>query len=242
MHLCLGRGTRDDGVWRPLTRGQAWRVGASAAAFAILVALGTWQLHRLTWKRGILERIAAAEAGPPVPLGASPAPFTKVFAEGTYRAGASVLYGSDVRDTAAGPRLGAFLVTPLARNGMPDVLVQRGWVPTDPVPPDTAAGRVSVEGYVRGGDSGGWFSAPDDPDHRRFYTLNPRAIAAAVGVTDPADIILVAIGPAGAPPIPAETLPRPPNDHLGYALTWYGLAACVVVVSALSLRSHRRTA
>ncbi|HEX3350753.1 MAG TPA: SURF1 family cytochrome oxidase biogenesis protein, partial [Acetobacteraceae bacterium] len=37
-------------------------------------------------------------------------------------------------------------------------------------------------------------------------------------------------------PDPAQSLPRPPNDHLSYALTWYGLAATLLVVFLLYAR------
>jgi surfeit locus 1 family protein len=41
---------------------------------------------------------------------------------------------------------------------------------------------------------------------------------------------LVLLGQAGSLPEPAQTLPRPRNNHLGYAITWYGLAASLVGV------------
>ena len=37
-----------------------------AAAIAVLIALGVWQLHRATWKQGLLARYAAAETMPPI--------------------------------------------------------------------------------------------------------------------------------------------------------------------------------
>ncbi len=67
---------------------------------------------------------------------------------------------------------------------------------------------------------------------RQFYTLDPKAIGAALGVPDPAPFTLVALGPSTAEtyPAPAQHLPRPPNNHLSYAITWYGLAVALVVI------------
>ncbi len=48
---------------------------------AVLLGLGTWQVQRLHWKRGLLAQIARAEAAPAVPLPANPEPFTKVQAD-----------------------------------------------------------------------------------------------------------------------------------------------------------------
>ena len=41
-------------------------------------------------------------------------------------------------------------------------------------------------------------------------------------------------------PEPASALPRPPNDHLNYALTWFGLAASLVAVFGAYVRKVLR--
>ena len=41
---------------------------------------------------------------------------------------------------------------------------------------------------------------------------------------------LVALGQAEGLPQPARALPRPSNNHLGYVITWYGLAVALVGV------------
>ncbi|HEY0648008.1 SURF1 family cytochrome oxidase biogenesis protein, partial [Phenylobacterium sp.] len=42
---------------------------ATAIALAILLALGTWQVQRLQWKRHLLGQIAALQAAPAQPIG-----------------------------------------------------------------------------------------------------------------------------------------------------------------------------
>ena len=68
--------------------------------------------------------------------------------------------------------------------------------------------------------------------HRRFYALDPGVIAAALGLKTVAPFTLIAMGPVefGHYPAPAIHLPRPPNDHFQYALTWFGLAGALVLV------------
>jgi surfeit locus 1 family protein len=216
----------------------------SFAMVVVLLGLGTWQVHRLAWKQAILAQIAQAEAAPPLPLSAppaalTPAPFTKIAVAGRLLHDKSALYGADVRDTRAGPELGAELIEPLQRDGAVPILVERGWVPlkrTRPVAmPD---GTVTVAGFVYPAVTPGLFSAHDDVPGRHFYTLDPAAIGAALGLDHVAPFILVAIGtpPAEGLPIPAEHLPRPPNNHLQYAITWYGLAAALVVIFAVWAR------
>ena len=41
---------------------------AVAIAFAILIALGSWQLQRLAWKQNVLTQIEALQAAPAQPL------------------------------------------------------------------------------------------------------------------------------------------------------------------------------
>ena len=167
----------------------------------------------------------------------SPRAFAKVYADGTFRPVAA-LYGSEVRDTATGPVIGAYLIEPLDRPGAPTILVNRGWVPTNGAVPPVAATTAHVEGYIRTPDAAGLFSARDSPDKRRFFTLDPAAIAPALGVADPAPYTLVQLGTPrpGVYPQPADSLPRPPNDHLSYAFTWFGLAAVALVISLLQFR------
>jgi surfeit locus 1 family protein len=42
--------------------------------------------------------------------------------------------------------------------------------------------------------------------------------------------------PAAGHPDPAKRLPRPPNNHLQYAVTWYGLAVGLLVIFAAYVR------
>ncbi len=207
----------------------------TAIMLAVLLGLGTWQVRRLHWKEAVLAQIARAEAAPAEPLTAEaePEPYAKVQATGRLRDDLSASYGADVRDTPTGTLLGTQLIVPLERADGDTILVDRGWVP------DTRSramalpkGDVTVEGYIHPGDSPGMFSAPDSPATREFYTLDPTAIGAALGLHHVAPFVLVSMGPAPPEryPDPAKHLPRPPNNHLSYAITWYGLAAALVVI------------
>lgn len=232
---------------------------STAVMVAIMLALGIWQVQRLAWKRDLLARIDAAEAAPPVPLppdAISVREFAKVSATGTFQAARHALYGVDVRQTRAGQALGARLIVPLDRPGGLPLLVDLGWVPTDRPLPAPPAGPVSVTGYLRTPDHAGSFAAADDAGKARFFTLDPAAIGRALGLEGVAPFVLVALGPAraagqrdgqpdGPPdgalyPDPARALPRPPNDHLQYAITWFGLAIVLMAVFAAYVRKARR--
>ncbi len=203
---------------------------ATAIALAILIALGVWQLKRLAWKQGLLAQIDAAETAPPQPLTtATPPLFTRVTARGTLAGAPTALYGVDVQNE----HLGAQLVERLDREGAPPLVVVLGWVATEAAHAATiVSGPATITGYVRLPEQPNWLSAADDPAGRHFYTLNPKTIGATIGAPDAAPFVLVALGKPGAwgQPVPAALLPRPINNHLNYALTWFGLAASLAGV------------
>ncbi len=204
----------------------------------VLVGLGTWQMQRLAWKQDILDTVAAAEAQPAALLENTYTPFAKVHAEGRFRPDLVAALGAELRGTQPGVRMLAVL----ERVEAPPVLVDLGFAPLPPGA-DVASllsylphGYVRVTGYLRPADAIGYFAAADDAAARRFYTFNPVAIGAALDVPGVASFALVRLGEESAYPIPAQHLPRPANNHLSYALTWYGLAITLLVVFLLWAR------
>jgi surfeit locus 1 family protein len=236
----------------------------TAVMLLVLLGLGSWQVKRLFWKQALLTQIAQAEAAQPVPLAriepkGTPSPFMKISATGTFLPDETALYGAEVRDVApgpttaspttagpamAGPAMGAQLIEPMREVNGELILVDRGWVPISRTGPlDQPTGEVTVSGYVRLGDTQHWYSAADDPASRQFYTLDPHAIGAALGLADIRPFVLVALAAGTGPglivdhwPDPARHLPRPPNNHLVYAITWYGLAVALLAIFTMWAR------
>ncbi|MBO0710726.1 MAG: SURF1 family protein [Acetobacteraceae bacterium] len=209
---------------------------ATLAMLSVLIGLGVWQVHRLAWKTALLAAIDRAQSAAPGPLEAGTADFAKVRVEGTLAGDSRATYGVAVRDGPSGPEMGGDLLVAMIRPADRPVLVDLGWVPAHPTEPLVLpAGAVSVVGYVRPAERPGLFSLTDDVAGHHFYTLDPARIGAALGRPDLAPLTVVALGPqsVGGYPVPARDLPRPPNNHLSYALTWFGLAAALIGVFGL---------
>ncbi|MEI6160352.1 MAG: SURF1 family protein [Roseococcus sp.] len=203
---------------------------------ALLLGLGSWQVQRLAWKEGLLAELAAAQARPPIEAPTNPLPFAHVTANGRFRPGAEALLGLEVR----GPVLGGSLIAVLDRPGAPPLLVERGWVPLEGGQITRPEGEVTVTGYARFADRRSFLAARDDPAGRRFYSFDPRPIAQSLGVPEALPYALTSVVPApplgpsglGSTPAPqrgpvpdaAHGFPSPGNPHLGYAITWFGLA------------------
>jgi len=232
-----------------------WPSLMTAGMLIVLLGLGGWQVKRLFWKQDLLAQIARAESAAPVPLGqietgaaATPSPFMKVSVTGSFLPDETALYGAEVRDIPSGPAMGARMIEPLRETNGELILVDRGWIPLSrPGPLDQPSGVVTVSGYVRFGDTRGWFSATDDPAARRFFTLDPKAIGNAIGQPEIRPFLLVVLAAEAGRgaivdhwPDPARHLPRPPNNHLSYAITWYGLAVALLAIFIVWARKGSR--
>jgi surfeit locus 1 family protein len=143
----------------------------------------------------------------------------------------SYLFGSD---TEGNP--GYHVITPFhAINGM-TFLVDRGYVTAgkrDPAtrPEGQVRGEQTVVGLLRTEESAGLFTPPPDLAHRIWYVRDAQAIARADGLRlhDDAGIIDADATPTpGGWPKGGQTIIDIPNNHLSYALTWFGLALVLV--------------
>jgi len=221
-----------------------WPTLIALPALAVLVALGTWQVERLHWKESLnatlAERLGAPAVTPEaLPAGLAEAEFRRVRLDGRFR---------HDRELFLGPRtlrgeVGMHVVTPFERTAGGIVLVDRGFVPNARRAPATRAegqvdGTVTVEGVVRLPGRRGAFTPDDDPRANQWFTVDPPAMAAAAGVGAVAPWYVEA-GPASNPgglPVGGQTVAMLPNNHLQYAMTWYGLAVALVVIYVLSSR------
>ena len=236
-------------------RGLRFPVGLTisvAVALAILVSLGTWQVQRLHWKQALLARVAALQAAPARPIdGVLTAvaagvngDFTRVRLTCPGLAKAPVVELYFVHDGGAGARLISACRIDSPRYA--SVLVDRGFVadtvsarpPIDPA--DTAP--AEVVGVLRMPERGNLFSPPSTPGH--WYVRDVPAMAAALKAPRPAPLTLMAETPTN-PEFPAlvpVAVPVDiPNNHLSYALTWYGLAAALLGVYAAMLFRKRNS-
>jgi surfeit locus 1 family protein len=207
-------------------------------ALTLLLALGTWQVQRLQWKTDILARAHARFDGPAIPLqqavvDPAASDFAPVAVQGRYRHDLAFAMGT----YGVGGLVGARLVTPLETGDGRLLLVERGWLPQDRLPPNAPAdlgtgGEVSLIGHARdrSGEQAGPFTPDNQPDRRRWFWYDLPALEAALGAP-----VLPLVLTLDEPDATGALQPMPlqidlPNNHLGYAITWYGLAVALLAV------------
>ncbi|WP_242107567.1 SURF1 family protein [Luteimonas aquatica] len=219
------------------------------------LALGIWQVERRAWKLALIERVESRIHAAP---GAAPGPaeWPQVSAARDeyrhVRLRGRFLSGHDTRTQAVtelGP--GFWLLSPFRTDDGALVLVNRGFVPAGwnesaDANPALAAG---VTGLLRISEPGGGFLRRNDPARDRWYSRDVQAIAAARGLGPVAPYFVDAdregardaTGPRW--PVGGLTVVRFRNNHLVYALTWFGLALMVAAAAwRVALEERRRRA
>jgi len=222
----------------------------AVVAFGVLVSLGNWQLRRLAWKE---ELIAAATMRPRDAVRDLPTPSewgtlnpSGDDAYRPYRLTGRFLHDKEARVFTSIPdphgRYGGpgyWVVTPFALTSGGIVLVNRGFVPVDRSIPSARGETLSSEpvtviGLMRPDERRSFFTPDDRPDEGMFFARNVAAISAERGLSPPVapftvDLIASETPPGGLPQA-GETRMAFTNNHLQYALTWYGLAAALAAV------------
>jgi surfeit locus 1 family protein len=227
-----------------------WAVLLAAAALALFISLGSWQLGRGRDKQALVDTFqqgsqSVVDLDRGVEFDAVPR-YQHVQATGRYDAARQILI--DNMPSQFG-KPGFRVLTPLQRDGSGRVLlVDRGWVPLGATRETLPSVQVATEARtvtgrldalpapgVRVGEAG---VAGDTQWPRVLNFPRQSDIEAVLGT--PVESRILLLDPAA--PDGYERVWRPamrfgPERHLGYAVQWFAFAlATLVIFIALSLR------
>jgi surfeit locus 1 family protein len=219
----------------------------SILAFAVLIGLGVWQVHRLAWKQDLLARVAALRGAPARPIGE----ILHLAARGQdveYRrvkvdclapvASTRPVYRYALRDGQVGWRLMG--ICGLEGQPYDGVLLDRGLVSQFAGAMTPSAATFPEPGAVVGilrSPGGKPLLGPAETSSaagiRVFRVLDKAAVASVASqnhVTRPAPYILAVESEVPAPSgVAPAALPEDiPNNHFVYALTWFALAGVLL--------------
>ncbi|MRU16172.1 SURF1 family protein [Roseovarius sp. A21] len=210
------------------------------AGIAVLVSLGVWQTQRLAWKEGVLADIEARIAAEPVALPAQLDPeadrYLPVEVSGTVGDKALRVLVSQ-KQVGAGYRVISAFDT-----GGRRILLDRGFIKVAQEIPAAPEGEVMVRGNVHWPDDRNSSTPENDVEGNTWFARDLEQMA---GELEAEPLLVVArktsFSDAPVTPLPVDTS-NIPNDHLEYAVTWFGLAAIWAVMSGYFLWRMRKTA
>ena len=224
---------------------------ATLIGTAILVTLGVWQVQRLQWKEALLAQLAANASAPPLGLaeaaslqgtGRDPE-FVRVKFTATYKHDA----WKKMIATYQGGQ-GWTIITPAVTADGYAVIVDRGRLPGQRLENfDKPEGEVMNEGVIRTYRRGrAMFDPENDPKANLWYWWDVPAMLTASGRSEglkpfPYVVqLLPAAAATGEFPRPEEPKANLANNHLGYAITWFGLAMTLLAVAGFYIYDLRR--
>lgn len=219
--------------------------------FAILISLGVWQLQRKAWKEALIATLDAQMKQAPAALPPPPqwgtltrenSEFRRVSLRAMFVPHAPPVYiytgASALRPDVK--QQGYFVFSPAALADGRRIAINRGYVGMDRKHEVPLPGEGEIVGYIRWPEKEGFFVPDHGTDDIRFVR-DPGAMAKAFNWGNVAPFYI-----DQESPIPASGVPKPGplavklrNDHLGYALTWFGLAAALAGVFVIWAAQER---
>ncbi len=199
------------------------------AGVALLLSLGVWQVQRMQWKAGVLADINARLLGDAVPVPPAPSPkadkYRPVFAKGRFT-GEYLFVISGMKDIGGGVQVMAVLAADDGRR----LLVDRGFLSDQDKGKPLLAQDADVVGNLHWPNETTQHTPPPDAKTGLWFARDVPAMAAQLG-TEP--VLIVARQDTGdgiiVRPVDTSTIP---NDHWGYAITWFLLATVWAVMTA----------
>lgn len=194
----------------------------------ILLGLGIWQVERRSWKLALIDRVERGLAAAPVPAPGptewpgidSGAAYRKLRVTGHYLPCRTRLAQAV---TDLGP--GKWVMTPLVTDRGFTLFINRGFLPDGQTLPDCERvpdTSVTVTGLLRLSEPKGGFLRANDPAANRWYSRDVAAMGQGLPAVAPYFVDADRSGDGW--PRGGMTVLRFPNNHLVYALTWFGLA------------------
>ena len=194
----------------------------------VLLSLGIWQVQRMQWKATILADINARLTGTAQALPAAPNPaddkYRPVFAQGRFT-GERLFVISGMADVGGGVQVIAVLQTDDDRR----IMVDRGFLPDQDKAKALTVTGAKIDGNLHWPDETTPYTPPPDAKTGLWFARDVAGMAAQLKTEA---LLIVARADTGdgiiPRPVDSSTIP---NDHWGYAITWFLLAATWAVMT-----------
>ncbi len=213
--------------------------------FTILISLGFWQLSRLKEKKLFLTSMQANLTSPAINLAEiqDGLPYHKVKITGQFLPNKDIyLYG---RRSMSSEKDGYYLVTPFKTIEDKVILVARGWFSNrnkNIITQATNDRQHEIIGVTMPSEKTRIYLPANDIKNNVWLTLNLKETSKVLGL-DLENFYIIAEGKDISNldillPLAINHLAAIRNDHLEYALTWFGLAISLIVIYVIYRRRY----
>lgn len=191
---------------------------------ALLLSLGVWQVQRLEWKTAVLDDIENRVASEPEPLPAEPGPefdrYLPVSVTGEVT-------GEPLHVLFSMQELGAAyrLIAPFRTEDGRSILIDLGAISANAKDDPRVFPPLTITGNLHWPDETDSFTPEPERDRNIWFARDVELMSRELD-TEPVLVVARSSKPAltGVTQVPIG-ITNIPNDHLGYAITWFSLAA-----------------
>ncbi len=204
---------------------------------AILCALGVWQLQRLEWKETILSEMETRLAADLIEIPSEP-----LYETDNYR-GVEVggeLMGRELHVLTSlqpsGP--GFRVIQKMETLDGRDILVDLGYIPEVDKNTERSKGALFIEGNLIWPDETDFFTPLPNPDKNIWFARDVEKMSKDLDTLPIMVVARTTLPETGLTPMPVSV--NIPNDHLEYAITWFGLMAVWILMTLYLLLRIKR--
>lgn len=221
-----------------------WMLVFPMAAFG----LGTWQVQRLQWKKGLIKDLELRTQREAVPLNPTQLletdqlkamEYNRVKMSGVFDHTQEIFLGPRSKNEkhptggggggliSHGPKTGYHIITPFILDSGERILINRGWVGRDFLDPEKrpagqVTDRVQLSGLVRKSERRPSFSPKIRDDSLQWHYCDVESFSRLLD-TLPVLIDADSASTISGGPLGGQTRVTLRNEHMQYIITWYSL-------------------
>lgn len=225
-----------------------WLTFFTILVFAALITLGVWQVQRYEWKQQLNADIEASAKLAPVSLTellsqgtAEDFKYRPVKITGHYLADQQILVRGQYKKSARVILYGFYVFNPFeyqAGDTTRQIMIERGFITEDNYnAPETynqvPTGITSVNGNIKLAENPGSFMPDNDSTKQVWFWRDIAAMGAKLNLEN-AEIFYISVNENNL-----QTFPKPTKieiksavNHLSYLITWFAMAAGLLIVYA----------
>ncbi len=207
-------------------------------ALIILISLGNWQLDRLSQKNHFIQTIDTNIQNSPIIIdnvSDNIEHYAKIELEGTFLKDKNIfLYG---RRSASPEKDGYYLLSPFKTINGDILLVSRGWIPQSAKDNfseyNQLTDTIKIVGITLPHEKKNFLVPENDRKKNIWFNIDLMMAKEVVGI-NVTNFYLMQVGskdlPNGGKSLSTTHLNKVRNDHMEYAITWYSLGACLLIL------------